>query len=126
MGPSSYEYKFHLNDSNVDKKDTLKILGVVLDSKLTFKAHIKEQLNKACTKASALRRICKFISEDVLVRLYKVYFPSHLEYCSPLSLGVGNSETTKMETTNYFLLRTMLGYSKSVSYDWNNVANSNR
>ena len=43
MGPSSYEYKFHLNDSNVDKKDTLKILGVVLDSKLTFKAHIKKQ-----------------------------------------------------------------------------------
>ena len=106
-------------------KDALKILGVVLDSKLTFKAHIKEQLNKACTKASALRRICKFISEDVLVRLYKVYFPSHLEYCSPLSLGVGNSETTKMETTNYFLLRTMLAYSKSVSNDWNNSANSN-
>ena len=97
-----------------------------MDSKLTFKAHIKEQLNKACTKASALRRMCKFISEDVLVRLYKVYFPSHLEYCSPLSLGVGNSETTKMETTNYFLLlRTMLAYSKSVSNDWNNLANSN-
>jgi len=107
-------------------KDTLKILGVVLDSKLTFKAHIKEQLNKACAKASALWRIRKFISKDVLVRLYKVYFLSHLEYYSPLLLGVaGNSETTKMETTNYFLLRTMLGYSKSVSYDWNNVANSN-
>ena len=106
-------------------KDTLKILGVVSDSKLTFKAHLKEQLNKACAKASALRRIRKFISKDVLVRLYKVYFLSHLEYCSPVLLGVGNSKTTKMEATNYFLLRTILGYSKSVSYDWNNVANSN-
>ena len=106
-------------------KDTLKILRVVLDSKLTFKAHIKEQLNKTCVKASALRRIRKFISKDVLVRLYKVYFLSHLEYCSPVLLGVGNSKTTKMEATNYFLLRTILGYSKSVSYDWNNVANSN-
>ena len=83
-------------------KDTLKILGVVLDRKLTFKAHIKEQLNKACAKASALRRILNDISKDVLVRLYKVYFLSHLEYCSPLLLGVGNFETTKMETTNYF------------------------
>ena len=102
-------------------KDTFKILGVVLNSTLTFKAHIKEQLNKACAKASALRRIRK----DVLVGLYKVYFLSHLEYCSPLLLGVGNAETTKMETTNYFLLRILLGYSKSVSYDWNNVANCN-
>ena len=47
IGPSSYQYEFYLNDSNVHTKDTLKILGVVLDSKFTFKAHIKEQQNKA-------------------------------------------------------------------------------
>ena len=84
IGLSSYQYEFHPNDSNVHTKDTLKILGVVLDSKLTFKAHIKEQLNKACAKASALRRIRKFISKDVLVRLYKAYVLPHLEYYSPL------------------------------------------
>ena len=73
IGPSLYQYEFDLNDSNVHTKDTFKILGAVLDSKLTFKAHIfiKEQLNKACAKASALWRIRKFISKDVLVRLYK-------------------------------------------------------
>ena len=91
---------------------------MVLDSKLTFKAHIKQQLNKGCAKASALRRIRKFISKDVLVRLYKAYVLPHLEYCSPLLLGVGNTETTKIETTNYFILRTILGFSKSVSYDF--------
>ena len=117
IGPSTYQYVFHLNDSYVHTKDTLKILGVVLDSKLTFKEHIKEQLNKACAKASALRRIRKFVSKDVLVRLYKACVLPHLEYCSPLLLGVGNAETTKIETTDYFVLRTILGYSKSVSYD---------
>ena len=76
---------------------------MVLDSKLTFKAHIKEQLNKACAKASALRRIRKFVSKDVLVRLYKAYVLPHLEYCSPLLLGVGNAETTKIKKTNYFI-----------------------
>ena len=35
IGPSPYHYEFHLNDSNVHMKDTLKIRGVVLDSKLT-------------------------------------------------------------------------------------------
>ena len=118
INASSYQYEFHLNDSNVHTRDTLKILEVVLDSKLTFKVQIKEQLNKACAKASALRRIHKFISKEVLVRLYKAYVLPHLEYCSPLLLGVGNAETTKIETTNYFILRTILGYSKSVSYDF--------
>ena len=118
IGPSSYEYEFHLNDSNVDTEDTLNILGVVLDSKLTVKAHIKEQLNKAHAKASALRRIRKFISKDVFVRPYKAYVLSHLEYCSPPLLGVGSTETTKIEATYFFVLRVMLVYSKYVSYNY--------
>ena len=81
---------------------------MILDSKLTFKAHIKERLNKACAKASFLGRIREFISKDVLVRLYKAYVRSHLEYCSPLLLGVASAETTKIETTNYFLLRNII------------------
>ena len=102
----------------VEKQDTLKILGVVLDGRLTFKVYTKEQLKKACAKASAVRRLRKFIPKYVMVSLYKAYVLPHLEYCSPLLLGIGNAETTKMENTNYYLLRSILGFSKSVSYDY--------
>ena len=47
-----------------------------------------------------------------------MFFLMHPEYCSPLLLGVVTTETTKIETTTYSILRTMLGYSKSVSYDY--------
>ena len=50
--------------------------------------------------------------------LYKTYVLTHLEYCSPLLLGIGNAETTKMENTNYSSLRSILGFPKSVSYDY--------
>ena len=95
-------------------QDTFKILLVVLDRKLTFKTHIKEQLKKAFSKVSALRRLRKFISR---VRLYKAYVLPHLEYGSPLLLDVGNVEASKMENTNYFILRSILNYPKSVSYE---------
>ena len=98
-------------------EDTLKILGVILDSKLNFKAHIRVQLGRACAKASVLRRLRKFISKDVMVRLHKAYVLPHLEYCSPVFLGVGNVEASKMESTNYYTLRSILGYSKTVSHD---------
>ena len=117
IGPSLYEYEFHLNDKIVVTEDTLKILEVILDSKLNFKAHIRVQLGKACAKASALRRLRKFISKDVMVRLYKAYVLPHLEYCSPLFWGVGNVEASKMESTNYYILRSILGYSNTMSYD---------
>ena len=69
IGPSLYEYEFHLNNVKVEKQDALEILGVVLDSKQTIKAHIKEQLKKACAKASALRGLRKFIPKYVMIRL---------------------------------------------------------
>ena len=68
-----------------------------MNSKLTFKAHIKEHLKKACANASALRRLRKFNS-DVMVRLYNGYVLPHLEYCRPQLLGIGNFEVNKMET----------------------------
>ena len=51
-------------------------------------------------------------------RLFKAYVLPHLEYCSPLLLGIGNAENTKLENTNYYLLRSILGYPKSFSYDY--------
>ena len=105
--PSLYEYEFHLNNVKVETQDTLKIFGIVLDSKLIFKAHIKGQLKKACAKAPALRKLCKFIPKYVMACFYKAYVLPHLEYCSPLLLGIGNAETTKMENTTYYLLRSI-------------------
>ena len=60
----------------------MKILGVTLDEKMTFKPYIQEQLKKACAKAAALGKLCRFIPQDVMIRLYKAYVLPHLEYSS--------------------------------------------
>ena len=49
--------------------------------------------------------------------LFLVSVP-HLEYCSPLLLGISNGLKNKLEDTNYYILRTILRYSSSVSYDF--------
>ena len=53
-----------------------------------------------------------------MVRLYKAYILPHLEYCGPLLLGIGKVEARKMEDTNYYILRTILGLSKTLTYDF--------
>ena len=63
IGPSLYEYEFHLNNARIALQDTIKILEIVLDSKLTFKAHIKEQLKKACAKGFGLAETAQVHSE---------------------------------------------------------------
>ena len=53
-----------------------------------------------------------------MIRLYKAYILPHLEYCSPLLLGIGKAEEKKLEDTNYYILRSILGLSSSVEYDY--------
>ena len=117
IGPVNYRYTINLQDSNIELTDSLKILGVTLDERITFKPYIQEQLKKACAKEAALRKLCRFIPEDVIIRLYKAYVLPHLEYCSPLLLGISNGLKNKLEDTNYYILRTILRYSSSVFYD---------
>ena len=87
-GPVNYRYTINLRDNNIELTDSLKILGVTLDEGITFKPYIQEQLKQACAKAAALRKLCKFIPQDVMIRLYKAYVLPHLKYCSPLLLGI--------------------------------------
>ena len=84
IGPINYRYTINLQDNNKELTDSLKMFCVTLDEIITFKPHIQEQLKKACAKAAALRKLCKFIPQDVMILLYKAYVLPHLEYCSPL------------------------------------------
>ena len=114
IGPVNYRYTINLQDNNTELTDSLKILGVTLDERITFKTYIQEQLKKACAKSAALRKLCKFIPQDAMIRLYKAYVLPHLKYCSPLLMEISNGLQNKLEDTNHYILRTILRYSSSV------------
>ena len=103
-----------MNDTNIEITNNIRILGVTLDSNLNFKNHITEQLKKAYAKASVLRRIRRFLPTDKLIILYKAFILPHLEYCGPLLLGIGKVQSDRLDNANYYILRTVLGYGKSV------------
>jgi len=117
IGPCKYIYDLYMNNSKIELSDDVKILGVTLDSKLNYKSHITDQLNKAYAKTSAIRRIRRFLPTEQLTMLYKTFILPHLEYCSPLLLGLGKVQSDRLEDANYFILRSILGYSKSVPYE---------
>ena len=94
-----------------------KILGVTLDKDLSFKEHISDQLKKAYAKASAPKRIKRFLPHDAMIKLYKAFILPHLEYCSPLIVGIGTGQRNLLEDSNCYILRTLIGHNKSMSYD---------
>ena len=53
---------------------------------------------------------------DVMLALYKSFILPHLEYCGPLLLGVGKIQANKIEDASHYILRTLTGHGKSLSY----------
>ena len=100
LGPCSYNYDFVLNGIEAGTQESKKILGVALDKMLTFKDHISGPLKKAYAKSAALRRIRRFVSNEVMISLYNSFVLPHFEYCSPLLLGVGKLQASPLEDAN--------------------------
>ena len=69
------------------------------------------------SKASALRRIRRFIPIDVMIRLYKAFILPHLEYCGPLFVGIGKIQSNRIDSANYYISKTLLGHAKTVPYE---------
>ena len=116
IGPCRYDFDLTLNGSGVTKLPSIRILGVELDSVLNFIEHISSQLKKADAKTGALRTIRRFVPMDFMLASYKSFILPHLEYCSPLLLGVGKVQANKIEDANHYILRTLTGHGKSLSY----------
>ena len=64
----------------VSRTDSPKHLGLVLDSKLTFKKYIKDKLNKASFGIGKIKRLHDILPCDSLVTIYKSFVRTHLDY----------------------------------------------
>ena len=52
-----------------------------------------------------------------MIRLYKAFVLPHFEYCNPLLLGVGRIQVKRIEYANFYILRSLLRYGRSTSYE---------
>ena len=115
IGPCKYDFDLTLNGYGFTKLPSIRILDVELDSMSNFIEHISSLLKKAYAKTGALRRIRRFVPMDVMLALYKSFILPHLEYCSPPGRG-RKVLANKTEDVNHYILRTLTGHGKSLSY----------
>ena len=57
------------------------------------------------------------VSPETIMRLYKAYILPHFEYCSPVLLEISKTLASKLEDTNYYMLRTLVGLAKSNTHE---------
>ena len=69
-----------LGNEEITSKTEHKHLGMILDSKLSFKSHVSEAILKARRGIGLIRHLSQYVSRDVLDQMNKLYVRPHLDY----------------------------------------------
>ena len=117
LGSHTHVPEFFIGDTKVELANSLKILGVTIDNKLTYCEHISNMLKKVYAKIGVLRRLKWLVPHNVSLSLYKAYLLPHLEYCSPLLIGINKTLNSKLESANKYALKTLLNLGNNLDYD---------
>ena len=80
-----------LQDVCITSKKTMNVHGVILDSKLTWNAHIASAITKAKKALFALRLLKRFFNFHVMRTLLDSYFYSTLYYNSEYGLPLNST-----------------------------------
>ena len=70
----------HFNNIPVEKVNEHKHLGIILDPKLSFSAHIKTAISKSRKGIGLLKCFSKYLPRSTLNELYKLHVRPHLDY----------------------------------------------
>ena len=100
--------------SNVIKSvEDVKLLGVKIDSKLSFIGHVKELCNKSNAKIRALRRVRPFLSDAKTKLLVNAYILSPFNYCPLIWMFCGKEGDRLIRKCHYRALKSLTKSNKS-------------
>ena len=100
----------------ISRDNTLKILGVTLDDKLNFKAHIRYICQTASCQINASKRISTFMNEHCWLSVYKSFINANFNYSPIVWMFCGKTNLNKLEKLQKRALATVYG-DNSLNYD---------
>ena len=107
--------KLFLGDKAIIKVESAKFLGVIIDEKLSWEAHIKYLEEKLNSCIVLIKRIKKYVPKTEYLKIYNALFMSHLSYCISCWGGIPRYKLEKIVSIQKRCIRLLFG--KSPNYD---------
>ena len=86
-----------IHDSSIHSAETINVLGIKLDCKLSFNAHIADIAKRASKQINILKRLSKFLDEGSRMSVYKTFISANFNYCPVTWIFCGRKNTIKLE-----------------------------
>ena len=89
-----------VGSTSLNSCDSIKILGVMFDSKFTFERHIRSISSSVAQKIGLLRTFFRLFGDhDVLLKCFNSFILPCLEYCSPVWSSAAVSHLKLLDTS---------------------------
>ena len=86
-----------LNKKGLKAKDTVRNLGVLLDSDLNFNSHMKAITKSAFYHLKNIAKLRGFMSKDDLEKLIHAFISSRVDYCNGLFTGLPKKNLKQLQ-----------------------------
>ena len=96
---------FHILQNELKISKEVKLLGVHIDAKLSFNAHISRICKKAANQLNALKRIHANLGQEEKILIFNSFILSKFNFCPLVWHFCGKSNTAKMEKLQYRALK---------------------
>ena len=99
----------YIGEVKIKKVDEIRFLGVTIDNKLSWDAHITNFKKKLKATLAVISRISPYIQPENYKALYHTLFESHLTYCISSWGGVASHKTDTLFRIQKKCLRILYG-----------------
>ena len=103
-----YKLCMEIDEKVITTVQQVKLLGVVIDSKLKFDDHVKSLCLKANRNVSALSRAAKLIDPPKCKLLYNSFVMSNFRYCPLIWMFCGKTANKEINRVHKRALRILL------------------
>ena len=108
LGSTEQDFSFNIDGQQIQRCDDVDLLGVNIDSKLSFDKHISSICSKVNKQLSVVKRFKHLIGDHIKRRLYNAFILPVFNYCSDVWHFCGKRSKDKLEQLNKQALRTIL------------------
>ena len=108
----SRENDIIINGSIISEVDTTNFLGFIIDSQLTWKAHIDNISTKIAKNIGIITKARRIFDKDTLLTLYYSFIFPYLNYCIQLWGSTYQSYLRKLEIVQKRVVRIVAGVNR--------------
>ncbi len=111
---------FTFNDITIKCVNEFKLLGVTIDNKLSFDAHVSNLSRTINSKLFSIKRIF-YLSSSVKIQFFKTFILPYFDYCSYLLIYCSKAVIQKLANKYYLCLHKLFNFDKQEFNDFNDI-----